>query len=70
MEEQVENTLSDRKPVRPRQTEEEQKRRRERDDLELVRDRVKRDLARTVHPRRRVQLEAALKHLDQKLAER
>lgn len=70
VEEQIENAQPERKPDRPKQTEEEQRRRRERSDLELLRDRVNQDLARAVHPRRRAQLEAALKHLDQKLAER
>lgn len=70
VEEQIETARSGRKPDRPRLTEEELRRRREQSDLELVRDRVKQDLARTVHPRRRAQLEAALRHLDQKLTGR
>ena len=41
---------------------------RKRGPLELDRTRVMRELAATVHPRRRAQLEAALKHLDEELA--
>jgi hypothetical protein len=41
----------------------------ERNSLELSRTRVLKDLAAATHPRRREQLEAALKHLDRKLAE-
>jgi hypothetical protein len=41
----------------------------ERNSLELSRTRVLKDLAGVTHPRRREQLEAALKHLDRKLAE-
>jgi hypothetical protein len=41
----------------------------ERKSLELSRTRVLKDLEATTHPRRRVQLEAALHHLDRKLAE-
>jgi hypothetical protein len=41
----------------------------ERNSLELSRTRVLKDLGAATHPRRREQLEAALKHLDRKLAE-
>lgn len=41
----------------------------ERDSLELSRTRVLKDLEAATHPRRREQLEAALRHLDRKLAE-
>lgn len=41
----------------------------ERESLELSRTRVLKDLASATHPRRREQLEAALRHLDQKLNE-
>ncbi len=41
----------------------------ERTSLELSRTRVLKDLEGTAHPRRREQLEAALRHLDRKLAE-
>jgi hypothetical protein len=40
----------------------------ERKSLELSRTRVLKDLETTTHPRRRDQLEAALHHLDAKLA--
>jgi hypothetical protein len=40
----------------------------ERESLELSRTRVLRDLESATHPRRREQLQAALNHLDQKLA--
>ena len=40
----------------------------ERQSLELSRTRVLRDLETASHPRRREQLEAALRHLDEKLA--
>jgi len=41
----------------------------ERRSLELSRTRVLKDLGAATHPRRREQLEAALRHLDRKLAE-
>jgi hypothetical protein len=41
----------------------------ERNSLELSRKRVLKDLEAATHPRRREQLEAALLHLDRKLAE-
>lgn len=41
----------------------------ERGDLELSRTRILRELAAAVHPRHREQLEAALRHLDSKIAE-
>jgi hypothetical protein len=41
----------------------------ERQSLELSRTRVLRDLETATNPRRREQLEAALQHLDRKLAE-
>lgn len=41
----------------------------ERKSLELSRTRVLKDLEAATHPRRREQLEAALHHLDAKLAE-
>lgn len=40
----------------------------ERESLELSRKRVLKDLENATHPRRREQLESALRHLDQKLA--
>jgi hypothetical protein len=50
-------------------TEEEIRLRTERNSLELSRTRIVKDLEAATHPRRREQLEAALRHLDQKLAE-
>lgn len=50
-------------------TPEEIRLRTERQSLELSRTRVLKDLENSTHPRRRAQLEAALKHLNQKLAE-
>ena len=41
----------------------------ERQSLELSRTRVLKDIEAATHPRRREQLEAALQHLDRKLAE-
>ena len=41
----------------------------ERNSLELSRTRVLKDLEGVTHPRRREQLEAALRYLDRKLAE-
>jgi hypothetical protein len=41
----------------------------ERHSLELSRTRVLKDLEGATHPRRRQQLEAALRHLEQKLAD-
>jgi hypothetical protein len=41
----------------------------ERQSLELSRTRVAKDLEGATHPRRREQLEAALQHLDRKLAD-
>jgi len=41
----------------------------ERESLELSRTRVLSDLENTAHPRRRQQLESALRYLEQKLAE-
>jgi hypothetical protein len=41
----------------------------ERNSLELTRTRVLKDLEAATHPRRREQLQAALDHLDRKLAE-
>lgn len=49
-------------------TAEELRLRTERQSLELSRTRVLKDLESATHPRRREQLEAALRHLDQKLA--
>jgi hypothetical protein len=40
----------------------------ERESLQLSRTRVMKDLEAATHPRRRAQLEAALRYLDEKLA--
>jgi len=53
-----------RKPLSPDQI----RVRTERESLELSRTRVLKDLESATHPRRRQQLEAALQHLNQKLA--
>ncbi len=53
---------------RPKLTPEQAARNRERESLELSRKRVLHDLASTQNPRYRATLEAALKHLDEKLA--
>ncbi len=50
-------------------TAEEIRLRTERESLQLSRTRVLKDLESAAHPRRREQLESALRHLDQKLAE-
>jgi hypothetical protein len=50
-------------------TDEEVRLQSERHSLELSRTRVLGDLESAAHPRRREQLEAALRHLDRKLAE-
>lgn len=68
VEEQIEIAGAEPKRNRPTQSEAELNRTREREDLELLRDRVKQDLARATHPQRRAQLEAALNHVERKLA--
>jgi hypothetical protein len=52
----------------PKLTAEEAARNRERESLQLSRKRVLHDIETSQNPRYRVQLEAALKHLDEKLA--
>ncbi|MGH9430735.1 MAG: hypothetical protein ACRD3T_04270 [Terriglobia bacterium] len=49
-------------------TPEQRARQRERESLELSRTRILQDLASTTHPRRRELLEAALRHLEEKIA--
>lgn len=49
-------------------TPEQRARQKDREDLELSRTRVLQDLALAKHPRRRELLEAALKHLDARIA--
>ena len=51
-----------------RLTPEQLQRLRDRESLELARSRVLRELASTSHPRRRASLEAALRHLEEKIA--
>ena len=51
-----------------RLTPQQRERQRERESLQLSRQRILQELASTTHPRRRESLEAALRHLDQKLA--
>jgi hypothetical protein len=50
-------------------TPEQRKREQERRDLELSRTRILNDLLRATHPHHRKSLEAALAHLDKKIAE-
>jgi hypothetical protein len=50
-------------------TEEQIQRERERESLELSRKRVLKDIERATHPRYRMQLEAALRHLEQRIRE-
>lgn len=52
----------------PKLTPEEAARNRERESLELSRKRVLRDIETSQNPRYRATLEAALKHLDEKIA--
>jgi hypothetical protein len=52
-----------------RPTAEQLARQRERQSLELARTKVQRDLAIATHARHREMLEAALKHLDDQIAE-
>jgi ATP-dependent helicase YprA (DUF1998 family) len=54
---------------RPRLSEEQIRRERERESLLLTRKRVLKDIEGATHPRYRQQLEAALKHLDERLKE-
>lgn len=70
VESQMEEAASKRASVRQAPLTEEQIRlQTERKSLELSRTRVMKDLETATHPRRREQLEAALQHLDRKLAE-
>ena len=50
-------------------TPEQRKREQERKDLQLSRTRIVNDLASATHPNHRKSLEAALAHLDQKIAD-
>lgn len=53
----------------PSMTAEEAERARQRENLQLSRTRVLRDLETSIHPRYQENLRAALRHLDEKLAE-
>lgn len=67
----VESQIEDREAARahaPTMTPEQLKRNREREGLQLSRTRVLHDLEKAVHPRYRQQLEAALHHLEEKIA--
>jgi hypothetical protein len=70
VESQMEEAAAQRAAAHPtRLTPEQIRLRTERESLELSRTRVLKDLESATHPRRREQLEAALRHLNQKLAE-
>ena len=69
VESQMEDAASKRGASRQKPLTEEQIRiRTERESLQLSRTRVLKDLETATHPRRREQLQAALKYLDQKLS--
>ncbi|HVY92516.1 MAG TPA: hypothetical protein VHA14_07205 [Bryobacteraceae bacterium] len=69
VESQMEEAAARRTAARQiRLTPEEMQARTERESLELSRTRVLKDLESATHPRRREQLEAALRHLNEKLA--
>jgi hypothetical protein len=68
VEEQIESAQARGKPAAARKGAEQLGRERERASIELTRTRVMHDLAAAKHPRHREMLEAALKHLDDKLA--
>ncbi len=68
VESQMEEAAARRTAARQiRLTPEEMQARTERESLELSRTRVLKDLESATHPRRREQLEAALRHLNEKL---
>ncbi len=70
VESQVEATqTAQQKTVHGPKTPEQIQRDQQRKDLQLSRTRVLNDLAAATHPNHRKSLEAALSHLDQKLAE-
>lgn len=68
VEEQMELAVSRQDAPIAHMSAEQRQRRRVRESLELSRTRVVRDLAAAAHPRHRALLEAALKHLDEKIA--
>ena len=61
-------SLEPRRPKKSAPSPEELRRSRERESLHLSRTRVQHDLQAATNPRYRMTLEAALKHLDEKLA--
>lgn len=65
---QIESAETDHSHGTSRPDPQQQARRRQLDGLELSRTRVLRDLAAATHPRHREMLEAALKHLEEKIA--
>ena len=69
VESQMEAAAAQRAPVHPARTEEQIRAEREREALLLTRKRVLHDIEGATHARYRQQLEAALKHLDQRLEE-
>ncbi len=70
VESQVEATQAvKQKPGSEPKTPEQRKREQERKDLQLSRTRIVNDLANATHPNHRKSLEAALAHLDQKIAD-
>ena len=68
VEAQIESAQTGQAQAAGRPSAAQQARRRELDGLELSRARVMHDLDAATHPRHREMLEAALKHLDQKIA--
>ena len=70
VESQVEETQAPKqKPGSGPKTPEQLKREEERKDLQLSRTRIVNDLATATHPQHRKSLEAALAHLDKKIAD-
>ena len=69
VEDQQEAAAARRAAAAPTVSAEELALRQKRASIELSRTRVQHDLDAATHPRRRAQLEAALKHLDQLLAD-
>jgi len=69
VESQIEQAEARRTAARNQISPEEAERKRQRESLELSRKRVLHDLEQASNPRYRSTLEAALKHLDQKMSE-
>jgi hypothetical protein len=68
VESQIETALERHERLFPQPTAEQIQRERELEGLESSRTRVLKDLSNTTHERYRAQLEAALRHLDEKIA--